>query len=434
MFEILSSPWIPVSLLIGLALVARIIRRSWLSPSAFIALIWAVYATGCLLLTDYEVYPLGVWVIVLFVFSVQFGTLLSEGTGAVSQEATQASGFEANTLRVWSDRSLAFTVLFTIVAMAGAIYLLMYSLEKYSLGFSFLELLSLGHLWSVDRYAGDVEPWPVRLTIMWVYPAALLAGICCATSRRRIHKYLSFAPLVPAALIGTLFAARAGLLFSTVCWLSGFLAIRYLENGGKFALFQKKFVISMLTLVICGFVFFVAVDSLRIFQNGDDMQVRLEPSRIYKYCFGSIPAFSTWLHFGHRSDAAWGAYTFSGVFDLLGIKQRQIGVYDEYLTLAGGEDVNIYTFLRGLIEDFTLAGACVFGVLFGIVAGYAGRGQTTTHLLILAGYYAFVLFSPIISLFAYNGLILAWAVTALVLGLRLHQAVRTVRPAIIGEC
>ena len=52
-----------------------------------------------------------------------------------------------------------------------------------------------------------------------------------------------------------------------------------------------------------------------------------------------------------------GAYTFAGVFDLLGIKQRQIGVYEQYETLAGGEDTNIYTLLRGLIQDFTLPGA-----------------------------------------------------------------------------
>jgi hypothetical protein len=432
MLDILSSPWIPVSCLVGLAMIARTIRGTWLSPAAFVALIWAVYATGCLLLTNYEVYPLGLWVIVLFIFCVQFGTVLAEGMSVIPHRASPTVGFDANTLRVWSVRSLALIVLLTIVALAGTTYLLIYSLEKYSLGFSFLGLLSLGHRWSVDRYAGEVEPWPVRLTIMWVYPAALLGGICCATARRRTHKYLSLAPLVPAALIGTLFAARAGLLFSTVCWLSGFLAIRYLEKGGRFALFQKKFVISMLVLVVCGFLFFVAVDTLRIFQSGDDMQVRIDSSRIYKYCFGSIPAFSNWLHFGRTTGAAWGAYTFSGVFDLLGIKQRQIGVYDDYLTLAGGEDVNIYTFLRGLIEDFTLSGACVFGVLLGIVAGNSARGRTTSHVLALAGYYAFVLFSPIISLFAYNGLILAWAVAALVLGFHLRRTVELRRPAILA--
>ncbi len=421
MSEFLASPWLPTSSLIAMALIARIVRGTWLSPAAFIALIWAVYTTGCLLLTDYEVFPVGPWVIVLFVGCVQFGTVLSEGVGAMSRDASQAPSLEVHPSQMWSDRCFKSTALFTLVALAGTIYLLMFSLQKFELGFSFMELLSLGHLWSVARYSGDVEPWSVRLLIMWVYPAGLLAGVCFALARRRIHKIVSFAPFLPAALIGTLFAVRAGLLFSIVCWLSGFLAIRYIESGGKFALFQKKFLISILALAVCGFLFFVAIDTLRIFQRGDDVQVRLDGSRIYKYCFGAVPAFSAWLHFGRAEEPTWGAYTFSGVFELLGIRRRQVGVYGDYLTLAGGEDTNIYTFLRGLIEDFTIAGACLFGIVLGIVAGSATRRQSTGHVLTLAGYYAFILFSPIISLFAYNGLILAWAVSVLILGWPSHS-------------
>jgi hypothetical protein len=41
--------------------------------------------------------------------------------------------------------------------------------------------------------------------------------------------------------------------------------------------------------------------------------------------------------------------------------------------------------------------------------------------LILAGYYAFIIFSPLSSLFTYNGLILAWFVAALVLGIRTRE-------------
>lgn len=422
MIELFSSPWLPATVLVVLALAARTIRGSWFSPAAFVALMWASYVAGCLLLTDYEVYPAGLWVIVLFVFSVQFGTVLSQGIGANSGQASQASGFDARTLRIWSDRSFTFSVLFTIVAMVGTVHLLIFSLEKYSLGFSPVELLSLGHLWSVARYAnGESEPWSVRLLIMWVYPGALLAGICFAMARCRLHKYLSIAPLVPAALIGTLFAARAGLLFSVVCWLSGFLTIRYYENRGRYALFQRKLVVSMLTLMVCAFLFFVAIDTVRIFQGGDDVELRIDAPRIYKYFVGSVPAFSSWVHGAHVPKVTLGAYTFSGVFDLLGIKQRQLGVYEDYLTLAGGEDINVYTLFRGLIEDFTLPGACLFNVLLGAVAGNASRLRSTSRVLTLAGYYALILFSPITSLFTYNGLILAWAVAALVLGLRPHQ-------------
>jgi len=303
--------------------------------------------------------------------------------------------------------------------MMGTVHLFFYSLEKYSVGFSFVELLSLGNHWSVARYQnGEVEPWSVRLLIMWVYPAALLGGVCFATARRRLQKYISFAPLVPAALIGSVFAARAGLAFAAVCWLSGFFSIRYYETKGAYELFQRKLLVSMLTLVASGLIFFVAIDTLRIFEGGDGIKLRLDIPRISKYFFGSVPAFCAWFHFMHPEAPSWGAFTFSGVFDLLGIKQRQIGVYGDYLTLMGGEEINIYTIFRGLIEDFTPIGICIFGVLIGVISGIAPRLRCVGRVLIVAGYYALLLFSPLISLFAYNGLILAWLVSAVILGWR----------------
>jgi hypothetical protein len=108
-----------------------------------------------------------------------------------------------------------------------------------------------------------------------------------------------------------------------------------------------------------------------------------------------------------------------GSFDRLGIKQREIGVYDEYLVLRGGEEINIYTAFRGLIQDLTPVGAVLLAIVMGLVAGATSRSGLKHHpisLLVLAGYYACIIFSPNTSLFTYNGLILAWGVAALKLG------------------
>jgi len=311
-----------------------------------------------------------------------------------------------------------------MVALVGCIHLLFVSLEKFSLDFSPLSILSLGRLWSVARYhRGEVEPWSVRLLIMWVYPAVLLAGIAFALARNRAQKWLAIVPLVPAALIGTVFASRGGLLISLICWFAGLFAVRYRQSGGTYVLFQRKRVLSLLMLLISGLMFFLLIDALRGFQ-GDDLELSTDESRLSKYLLGSVPAFSSWVHAANEQEVTMGGYTFGGVFDLLGIKQRQIGVYDDYVTLAGGEETNVYTLLRGLIQDFTLPGAILFGVLLGIVAGAAARSRSTNYLrsvLVLAGYYAFIFFSPVISIFTYNGLILAWGIAALILGFRRRQ-------------
>jgi oligosaccharide repeat unit polymerase len=346
--------------------------------------------------------------------------VLAEGLRRPAESIANVELFPPEEAELWSDRAFAFTVLFTIVSMSGTMYLLVFSLQKYSLEFSPVALVSLGHLWSVARYQnGELEPWSVRFLIMWVYPAVLLAGVNFALAHRSIRKYVSFAPLIPAALIGSLFAIRAGLLFAVVCWLSGFFAVRHYGTKGHYALFQKKLVMSMVTLGLCGFCFFLGIDALRHFQGGgSDMEVTIDAPRLSKYFFGAVPAFSTWFHYNHPAQTSWGAFTFSGLFDLLGIKQRQIGVYQDYLILAGGEDINIYTMLRGLIEDFSIAGACLFGALLGLLGGLASKWKCTSGVLTLSAFYAMLLFSPLISLFAYNGLILAWTVGALVFRFR----------------
>jgi len=389
-----------------------------------VALVWAAYVSACLLLTDYQVYASGIWIIVLFVFSVLFGTVLSQGLDLRSSSSPKDRTLEHETPQIWQNRSSRFSLLFAVVAMVGCAHLLFVSLEKFSLDFSFLDMLSLGHLWSVARYdRGEVEPWSVRLLIMWVYPAVLLAGISFALAPNRARKWLAVTPLIPAALIGTIFAARAGLLISLICWFSGLFAVRYHQTGGSYVLFQRKLVLSSLILMVSGLLFFVAIDTVRRFEGGD-LEVSTDLPRLSKYFLGSVPAFANWVHTSEEQGMTLGAYTFAGVFDLLGIRPRQIGVYQELQTLAGGEETNIYTLFRGLIQDFTLPGACLFGVLLGIVAGTAARSGSTNHLrdvLMLAGYYAFVIYSPLISLFTYNGLILAWVVAAMVLGFRTIQ-------------
>jgi oligosaccharide repeat unit polymerase len=422
MLEALSSPWFPCLALIALAAFARLLRGSWLSPGPLVALVWAVYVGACLLLTDYTVYASGIWIIVLFVFSVLFGTVLSEGMDSRPSHPRREH-IESSTLRIWQNRSSRYSLLFAIIALVGCIHLLFVSLEKFSLGFSPLSILILGHLWSVARYAGEVEPWSVRLLLMWVYPAVLLAGISFALAPNRARKWLAIAPLVPAALIGTIFAARAGLLISLICWFSGFFAVRYRQTSGTYSLFQRKLVLLSLTFLIGGLLFFVAIDSVRRFEGGE-LEVSTDAPRLNKYLLGSVPAFASWVHTSEEQEMTMGAYTFAGVFDLLGIKQRQLGVYEEHQTLAGGEDTNIYTLFRGLIQDFTLPGASLFGVLLGFVAGAAARSSSVNHcrnVLVLAGYYAFIIFSPLSSIFTYNGLILAWGMAALVLGFRARQ-------------
>ncbi len=419
MTNLLASPWIAATALLLLACGARLLSDSWLAPSAFTSLIWSTFVWVSMLATDYPIYASAIWVIVLFVLILQLGAFIGESViGGRPSKMIQHDDAELSNITP-SAKALRFSIVFAIVALAGAIYFVFWSFWRFDLPASPISFLGLGHLWSVQRYEyGELEPWPVRLTIMWVYPAALLGGIAFATAGSRKTKLWTLLPFLPALLVGTVVAARAGLLMSLICWFSGYFSLRHWQSNGRYPLFRRRLVLLLAALGVAAVVLFLVVDAVRQSKDAQTFEITLDPQRLLKYSFGSLAVFSSWFHQYASGKATLGAYTFGGIFDLLGLQHREIGLYGGLVTLPGGEETNIYTALRGLIEDFTLAGAVSLAFVVSFVSGTllsCPSRSTWTSILFGSGYYAFILCSPLTSVFTYNGPVLAWLVAAIVL-------------------
>ena len=417
--NLIASPWIPAVLLILLTCAVRLNSESWLAPSAFAALVWSVFVWISMLVTDYPVCASAVWIIVLFVFVLQLGAFVGETFAGGGFGGIAASNAKTSRVETPDCVGLKLCGACTIVALAGSLYFVFWSFQRFDLPPSPLSFFGLGHLWSVQRYEyGELEPWGVRLTTMWVYPAALVGGIAFATAKNRKTRLWTLFPFIPAFLVGLVVAARAGILISLICWLSGYLALKHWQNNGAYQLFRRRLILILGVLGLAALALFLFVDLIRQSEGGQIADVTVDAQRLLKYSFGSLAAFSSWFHEYKSGSAAFGAYTFGGIFDLLGLQHREIGLYTGMVTLPGGEETNIYTALRGLIQDFTLGGAVVvtFFVSFvsGVLLGSPSR-RAWVSILFGAWYYAFILGSPLTSVFTYNGLVLAWLVVAVVL-------------------
>ena len=133
--------------------------------------------------------------------------------------------------------------------------------------------------------------------------------------------------------------------------------------------------------------------------------------------FGTTAAFTTWLQHFHQHGAAFGLYTFAGPLDLIGVKERQLGFYADFITLPTGY-TNIYTAFRGLIQDFTIPGSIFICLLIGFLIQLAYlrcRDGNIIWVLPLSLFYAFPLFSPFISIFTSNSVTTAWLFALVVL-------------------
>src|SRR5439155_10471905 len=97
---------------------------------------------------------------------------------------------------------------------------------QYGLDGSLSGLLAIGHLVSVERYAGEQTPFLVRVLVTWTFPAALLGGMSFAIASSRRARILSFMPLLPALAFSLVQAAKANTLIAIVLGVSGYLAMR----------------------------------------------------------------------------------------------------------------------------------------------------------------------------------------------------------------
>jgi hypothetical protein len=118
--------------------------------------------------------------------------------------------------------------------------------------------------------------------------------------------------------------------------------------------------------------------------------------------FGFLPAFAGWYHDRGllTSHFSYGYQTFTRFFEIAGVHFPQHEVVDVGFTTS-----NIFTALRGLIEDFGWLGALSFLFGLGVVGGVSHQRVGERHrgyVPVLALVYAFSFTSLSFSLFRYT--------------------------------
>lgn len=413
MMNLIASPWIPAVLLLVFTCGARLSSESWLAPAAFAGLAWSVYIVIPLIVApEFPTPALGVWVLVSLVVSIQVGAWLTSEDARHRQGNRGLARLDPGHLR-----KLEWAILvFAAVAMVGAVYLGWRTVQENDLSLSGAGLLAIGSLLSVARYSGENEPFIFRILYAWVYPAALLGGITFAFAGSRKSRLICFAAAIPAIVYVFVETAKAGLLFAGCCWLAGYMATKVATGRERFRLLNRKVLLVAAACVMAGTAMFVVTDAIRGRSEDQGVVIAPDPVRMKAAVFGYLSVFSQWMSGSRSEKLGFGAYTFGGLFDLAGLHPRVIGVYSASITLPGLEESNVYTAFRGLIEDFSFAGAIAFCAGLGGLCGYAYRQLRRGRLrwvVTVSAFYAYLIWSPVGSLFVYNGLLLAWGVAAL---------------------
>lgn len=411
---------IPTILLFILACLARSQFRSWLAPGAFFTLYW----TGGLLIpltitADFYFWPGAAWFILLFAAILYIGSVIGWTIGHHLRRSSYYRE-KAHTYHLFLGKPIL--ILFTM--LGGLSIPLILQDQGYSIMALFhLELLAqVAREFSVLRYMEFYEPpFSARFLTTFTYAGALFGGLWFALDTPRHNRLWGLLPFGPALLQTLILTTRSSFLFPFELFTAVYLSMLVLLHKHP-RLVSWKFIRRAVLIACIGSVVFLSAQVLRDRLTWDDIGIALTKFRAST--FGSPAAFSRWLEYGWQHDQpAWGAFTFAGLFDWLGIRQRVQGLYSEVVYLSAAqiqtESSNIYTAFRSLIEDFTLPGAMIIVAITGCVASFAYRrvfAGESAWLPILVLFYAFVLHSFITSFLTYNSLLLAWVLFSLSIG------------------
>jgi oligosaccharide repeat unit polymerase len=129
------------------------------------------------------------------------------------------------------------------------------------------------------------------------------------------------------------------------------------------------------------------------------------------YFSGGVLGFDYWINhvYSNDDDLTLGKYTFSGIYQALGIAKQELGVYNVYVPIDNmGGVTNIYTGHRQLIEDFGFVSATLLISVCSAVLAFIGQRwyaiSVSTVAMLIPLYSLLVLF-PLYSLTLFSSFV-----------------------------
>jgi oligosaccharide repeat unit polymerase len=381
------------------------------------------------------IYSSGLWYIAVMCFAVLCGALLPGDQRSASSNQVPA-GHLYDYLRSNVLRPLSIVTLCSLPV--GMLYCYLTLAPPGQSAGNLLSIESIAKLASANSvlrytYTNYRPDLFTQFISSAVYFAPALGGIIYALRRTKSDTLLACATLLPAICVAVTQTTKASVLLSGVFWLATYIACT--EYTGHRPATTRILAGALLSLILLACL----LGGAEALRGGDvptveAMSDALSSERAQTAVLGDLVVFSQWYDqsFDSQAQATYGTLTFAGPADFLGLQTREAGVYTQSLEVGTeGSESNVYTYVRGLIQDFTLFGALLALFVAGLGGGSAYRAAHAHSLAampVLAAFYAFSIWY-LISIFSYNSVIVALAGLAVcwwlaIRGYRSHLGMR----------
>tara|TARA_Y100000590_G_scaffold467626_2_gene647171 strand:+ start:544 stop:1800 length:1257 start_codon:yes stop_codon:yes gene_type:complete len=402
----------PIIAIFFSAFMARKLTNSWLSPGSFFAICWSFFLLfPVIFASDYKLDQIGLWFIVVFSMSLSSGSIVANSSNSLKSKFKRNFQIQINNINL-----IYFLAIFCLIIFFGLYLLLTYVSQKYNSLNYINNWMMIPNMIAIDRYAESINyPNIIKYTLYLIYPACLLGGLIFGEIKlTRKIKLLTLTPIFAAIILGVVEGARTSILLGLVLFSSAWLStLINNDQNSESKTPYLKIIFSVGVFIILFTISFIMIQWLR--QGMDIIVIEILINRIQAYFFGYLAAFTQWLGGSIESNFNAGLITFAGPFNLIGIMDRPLGFYSP-INISDGISTNIFTVFRGIIIDFSVIGSILIAFLIGFITQIIFQNQKDLiSTLPISMFYAFTLYSPLISIFHYNSILFSWLILFIIL-------------------
>lgn len=402
---------------------SKYIGSNFFSPVGVVSIYWCLLAifslVGTLSLYEWDYYGL-LW--------IYFGILSFNVFYAIGGPVHFVTSSQINNVNLNSISRLSWAVLLFLIILG----IIKWGTQVYTNGFSLTDFLSLdnlaamNHEFAVNRYSGNDPEGGIAGIIIsvlnaMVYSAPLCGGFAYSYAVTTTQKKIAIFSLIPVFLVTMTNNTKAGMIGGLLLFIDSYL-IGYYCRYKKWPSIHIKFIL----LLFFSFGLFLSIMIFSMMLRMGDSSfstISIVLQKIIVYAFGNIQSFDIWLsRYYWMQDYSFGAMTFLGISNVLGVVQRVQGVYTALL----GTSSNVYTVFRGIVEDFGIIGGIIFISLQGFFLRIAINSIHSSYnpfisVSVAMAIFFFFLYGMIISPWTYLSFIVAFFILLVYVFIAYHH-------------
>ena len=403
----------------------RVFAGTFLIPAGLFALAWFAFTLlPLVVLFSVPINSLAILYIVAAVFVFSLSALPFDWQGGLRRNLTKslpAAAFDSRFLKVALYLSVMASTSLSVVTML---------INGFTIEQVIFDLIRTSGQYATLRGTVGLEYGILGVfNTMFMYLCPVLGGLRALAPKR---KWFFVVSMVPSLFTMVIKSSKLVFLVSLCFYLSGALVARIYARQmslPKVSGLPKMIIWAaiIIPLVLVSFVSrFTGFDLDNLGAIADPLLYDVR-----SYTLGQTYSFSDFFSHAigypcatvYNDDfTSYGAYTFFPILDMLGMGKGATLIYDEAGWYKDVFQTNIFTFFRGLIDDFGVAGSLLFCFVFGTFAHAATyRLLTKTRawfaLAVFITVVVFILMGYLTSVFSARYAFLTAAVTWLLLNL-----------------